>query len=123
MRAVQVTQLDGPAAISVQEVPEPSADGPFGPQVLVETHAVGISFPDLLLSKGGVPAQARAAFTLGVDFAGTVRSAPEGSGLSEGDRVACVLGNGGAAEVVGLGAESVFRCRTRCRSSRARRCR
>ena len=108
MRAVRVTTLDGPDAISVEEVEEPAADGPFGPQVLVETHAVGISFPDLLLSKGEYQLKPDLPFTLGVDFAGVVRSAPEGSGLSPGDRVAAVLGQGGAAEVVACGTESVF---------------
>ena len=108
MRAVQVTRLEGPSAISVEEVPEPSAEGPFGPQVLVETHAVGISFPDLLLSRGEYQLKPDLPFTLGVDFAGVVRSAPEDSGFAAGDRVACVLGNGGAADVVGLGPDSVF---------------
>ncbi len=108
MRAVQVTRTDGPSAISVEEVPEPTAQGPFGPQVLIEVHAVGISFPDLLLSKGEYQLKPELPFTLGVDFAGVVRSAPEGSGLSEGDRVAAVLGNGGASDVVGMGADSVF---------------
>ena len=81
MRAVQVTRLDGPSAVTVEEVPEPGAEGPFGPQVLVEVHAVGISFPDLLLSKGEYQLKPDLPFTLGVDFAGVVRSAPEGSGL------------------------------------------
>ncbi len=108
MRAVQVTRTDGPSAITVQEVPEPAADGPFGPQVLVETHAVGISFPDLLLSRGEYQLKPDLPFTLGVDFAGVVRSAPDGSGFAAGDRVACVLGHGGAADVVALGADSVF---------------
>lgn len=108
MRAVRVTTLDGPDAITVEEVEEPTADGPFGPQVLVETKAVGISFPDLLLSKGEYQLKPDLPFTLGVDFAGVVRSAPEDSGLSEGDRVAAVLGQGGAAEVVAVGTESVF---------------
>ena len=108
MRAVQVTRLDGPSAITVEEVPEPTEDGPFGPQLLVETHAVGISFPDLLLSRGEYQLKPELPFTLGVDFAGVVRSAPDGTGFAAGDRVACVLGNGGAAEVVGLGADSVF---------------
>src|SRR3954453_19794667 len=108
MRAVQVSRLDGPPAVTVAEVPEPTADGPFGPQVVVETHAVGISFPDLLLSKGEYQLKPELPFTLGVDFAGVVRSAPEGSGLAEGDRVAAVLGHGGAADLVGLGPDSVF---------------
>ena len=108
MRAVQVTRTDGPSAISIEEVPEPTAEGPFGPQVLLDVHSVGISFPDLLLSKGEYQLKPELPFTLGVDFAGVVRSAPEGSGLSEGDRVAAVLGQGGASDVVGLGADSVF---------------
>ena len=35
-------------------------------------HAVGISFPDLLLSKGEYQLKPETPFTLGVDFAGTV---------------------------------------------------
>ncbi|HET8604947.1 MAG TPA: NADPH:quinone oxidoreductase family protein [Marmoricola sp.] len=108
MRAAQVTHLDGPAAVAVVEVPEPSAAGPFGPQVLVDVHAVGISFPDLLLSKGEYQLKPDLPFTLGVDFTGVVREAPAESDLVEGDRVACVLPHGGAAETVAVGPDSVF---------------
>lgn len=123
MRAVRVTTLDGPGAITVEDVEEPTADGAFGPQVLVETQAVGVSFPDLLLSRGEYQLKPELPFTLGVDFAGTVRSAPEGSGFSAGDRVAAVLGHGGAAEVVAVAPRASSRCPTRSASSRARRCR
>jgi NADPH2:quinone reductase len=108
MRAVRVTRLEGPAAVTVEEVDEPSSDGPFGPQVLVEVHAVGTSFPDLLLSKGEYQLKPDLPFTLGVDFAGIVRSAPEGSGLVAGQRVAGCLSHGAAAEIVAAGPESVF---------------
>jgi NADPH2:quinone reductase len=108
MRAVQVTSLGGPSAVEVREIPEPAADGPFGPQVLVDVHAVGVSFPDLLLSKGEYQLKPELPFTLGVDFAGVVRSAPDGSGFAAGDRVAACLPHGGAAETVGLGPDSVF---------------
>jgi NADPH2:quinone reductase len=108
MRAVQVTSLGGPGAVEVREVPEPEAEGPWGPQVLVDVHAVGISFPDLLLSKGEYQLKPDLPFTLGVDFAGVVRSAPDGSGFVAGDRVAACLPYGGAAETVGLGPDSVF---------------
>jgi len=108
MRAVQVTKLGGPDAVEIRDVPEPTADGPFGPQLLVDVHAVGISFPDLLLSKGEYQLKPDLPFTLGVDFAGVVRSAPDGSGFSAGDRVAACLPHGGAAETVGLGPDSVF---------------
>jgi NADPH2:quinone reductase len=108
MRAVQVTSLGGPGAVEVRDVPEPEAEGPWGPQVLVDVHAVGISFPDLLLSKGEYQLKPDLPFTLGVDFAGVVRSAPPGSGFTAGDRVAACLPYGGAAETVGLGPDSVF---------------
>ncbi|MGO4254985.1 NADPH:quinone oxidoreductase family protein [Marmoricola sp. RAF53] len=108
MRAAQVTRLDGPSAIEINDVPEPGPEGPFGPQVLVDVHAVGTSFPDLLLSKGEYQMKPEPPFTLGVDFAGVVRSAPDGTGFAPGDRVACCLAYGGAAETVGLGPDSVF---------------
>jgi len=108
MRAVRVNRLEGPAAITVEEIDEPSAEGPFGPQVLVDVKAVGISFPDLLLSRGEYQVKPELPFTLGVDFAGTIRSAPEGSGLEVGQRVAACLPYGGASEVVAVGPDSVF---------------
>ncbi len=108
MRAALLTRTEGPAAIEIADAPEPTADGPFGPQVLVDVHAVGISFPDLLLSRGEYQLKPDLPFVLGVDFAGLVRSAPDGAGVAAGDRVACVLPYGGAAEVVAVGADSVF---------------
>jgi NADPH:quinone reductase len=108
MRAVQVTTLGGPGAVEVREVPEPGPDGPFGAQVLVDVHAVGVSFPDLLLSKGEYQLKPDLPFTLGVDFAGVVRWAPDGSDFAVGDRVAACLPHGGAAETAGLGPDSVF---------------
>lgn len=108
MRAVRVNRLEGPDAVSVEEIDEPSAEGPFGPQVLVEVAAVGISFPDLLLSKGEYQLKPEPPFTLGVDFAGTVRSAPAGSGLEAGQRVAACLPYGGAGEIAAVGPDSVF---------------
>jgi NADPH:quinone reductase len=105
MRALQVTRLDGPDALEVNDVPEPT---PGHDEVLVDVKAVGVSFPDLLLSRGEYQMKPEPPFQLGVDFAGVVRTAPPGSGFAPGDRVACALPWGGAAEVVALGAESVF---------------
>ncbi|HEX7738840.1 MAG TPA: NADPH:quinone oxidoreductase family protein [Marmoricola sp.] len=108
MRAVRVTTLEGPAAVRVEEIEEPSAEGPFGPQVLIDVKAVGISFPDLLLSRGEYQVKPDLPFTLGVDFAGTIKSAPDGSGLEVGQRVAACLPFGGAAEVAAAGPDAVF---------------
>jgi NADPH2:quinone reductase len=105
MRSVRVTSLDGPAAVSVEEVPEPT---PGDDQVLVEVKALGVSWPDLLLTKGEYQMKPELPFQLGVDFAGVVRSAPDDSGLAEGDRVACVLPYGGGADLVTASPEGVF---------------
>ena len=105
MRSVQVVRPEGPSGVQVVEVDEPT---PGEGQVLVDVRAVGVSFPDLLLSGGQYQLKPEPPFQLGVDFAGVVREAPEGSGLGAGDRVACVLPYGGGAEVVALGPESVF---------------
>lgn len=108
MRAAQVTRLDGPLAIEINDIDEPGEVGPFGPQILVDVHAVGVSFPDLLLSKGEYQLKPELPFTLGVDFAGVVRSAPDGTGFAPGDRVACVGAYGGAGEVAATGPDSTF---------------
>ena len=51
--------------------------------VLVEVHSVGISFPDLLLSKGEYQLRPEPPFTLGVDVAGTVVSQVDAGRLDQ----------------------------------------
>jgi NADPH2:quinone reductase len=104
MRAAQVVTPTGPAGVEVREIDEPS---PGPDDVLIEVHRVGISFPDLLLSKGQYQLKPEPPFTLGVDVAGRVVSGPDG--FSPGDRVAGVLPHGGAAELVACPAPFVFR--------------
>ncbi len=107
MRAVQVISPTGPTDVEVREVDEPT---PGPDDVLVEVHRVGVSFPDLLLSKGEYQLRPEPPFTLGVDFAGTVlRPAETGAGgFVEGQRVAGVGAYGGAAERVASPAMSTF---------------
>ena len=102
MRAVQVITTTGPTDVEVRDVPGPT---PGPDDVLVEVHRVGVSFPDLLLSKGEYQLKPEPPFTLGVDFAGTVVSGP---GFEPGQRVAGVGGWGGAAERVTNPAGFVF---------------
>jgi NADPH:quinone reductase len=105
MRSVQVVDLSGPNGVRVVDVPEPEfGDG----QLLVDVHALGISWPDLLLSRGEYQLKPELPFQLGVDFAGVVRSAPAGSGFADGDRVACCLPYGGGADVVAVDPGSTF---------------
>lgn len=105
MRAAQVVRLEGPQGVDLVDVPDPT---PAEGQVLVDVHAVGVSFPDLLLSAGQYQIRPDPPFTLGVDFAGVVREAPADSGFGAGDRVAGVLPYGGGSDVVAAGTESVF---------------
>src|SRR3954471_5946282 len=109
MRAAQVLQPTGPADVRVVDVAEPL---PGPDDVLVEVHSVGISFPDLLLSKGQYQLRPEPPFTLGVDVAGTVVS----TGSNVDDRLlgprarACGGGpHGGAAERAAVPASAVFR--------------
>ncbi|GAA2399031.1 NADPH:quinone oxidoreductase family protein [Actinomadura vinacea] len=106
MKAVRVTSLDGPRALVVQDVPEPvPGDG----EVLIDVHAAGVSFPDLLMTRGRYQRKPELPFSPGVEVAGTVRAAPPGTGLSSGDRVAAFVRVGGWAEVVAAPSEYTFR--------------
>ncbi len=104
MRAVQITSLDGPSALEVNDVEEPSGDG----MVLVDVHAAGVTFPEVLQSRGEYQIKPPLPFVPGSEVAGVVRSAPEGSGFSAGDRVAAFPGLGGFAEVAAAMPQAVF---------------
>jgi NADPH2:quinone reductase len=91
---VQVTELCGPDGVAVTDVAEPSLDG----ALLVEVRAAGISYPDLLLSRGEYQLRPEPPFTLGSELAGTVLEAPPASGFGAGDRVAAFVIGGAFAE-------------------------
>ncbi len=102
MRAIQITDLSGPdSALKLVDlrVPEPSHTLTPGQGVLVDVHAAGVSFPELLQTRGLYQLKPPLPFVPGSEVAGLVRQAPAGSQLQPGDRVAafCVLG--GWAEV------------------------
>jgi NADPH2:quinone reductase len=103
MRAARIVSLDGPQAIEVTAgAPEPDAGAGHmltpGEGVVVDVRAAGVSFPEVLQSRGEYQLKPELPFVPGSEVAGIVRSAPEGSGLSEGDRVAAFPMLGGFAE-------------------------
>src|SRR4051794_20824525 len=105
MRAARVTRLDGPDAIEVSDVEEPTGDG-----VVVEVHAAGVAFPDALLTRGLYQYKPNPPFVLGAEIAGVVRSAPDESPWQAGDRVlGLTMLTGGMAEVAVLASDRVFR--------------
>jgi NADPH2:quinone reductase len=101
MRALQIAELSGPDALQVAEVPEPEASHMLTPGegVVVDVHAAAVSFPDVLQSRGLYQFKPDMPFVPGAEVAGIVRSAPDGAGVSAGDRVAAFTALGGMAEV------------------------
>src|SRR3954453_4615681 len=102
MRAVQIVNLDGPdRALELADVPEPEPSHMLTPGsgVLVDVHAAGVSFPELLQSRGEYQLKPPLPFVPGSEVAGVVREAPEGADVKKGDRVAAMCMLGGFAEV------------------------
>src|SRR5699024_1905300 len=98
MKAVQVTALDGPDSLSVAEVDVP-VPGPD--EVLIDVAYAGVTFPELLQSRGLYQVKHELPFTLGSEAAGVVSAVGDGvTDLAVGDRVATIAGKGGYAEVM-----------------------
>jgi NADPH2:quinone reductase len=111
MLALQLRSLDGPDALEPVELPDPGGNHPLfaGESVLIEVHAAGVSFADLLITRGQYQLRLEPPFVPGYEVAGTVRSAPAGSGLREGERVAACTVIGGFAELAVAPASATFR--------------
>ncbi len=105
MRSVVVTRLDGPEAARIATGPDPE---PAANEILIEVHAAGVSFPDLLMTRGEYQIKPPPPFTPGSEVAGIVRSAPPGAHVAPGDRVAAFPGRGGFAELVAVSPDRVF---------------
>jgi NADPH:quinone reductase len=102
VRAAEITRLAGPEdSVRVGEVAEPGPLHPLTgePAVLIDVHAAGASYPEVLMTRGEYQTQPDLPFVPGTEVAGTVRSAPEGSGFEPGQRVAACCRVGGFAEV------------------------
>ena len=95
MRAQQVQGLEGPTGLRLVEIDDADDSG----RVVIEVAAAGVSFPDLLLTKGEYQMKPALPFVPGVEVAGRVRSAPGSSGFKAGDRVMAFTMLGGFADV------------------------
>jgi NADPH:quinone reductase len=97
MRAIQIVELKGPdEALREVDLPEPEPSHMLTPGrgVVVEVHAAGVSFPEVLQTRGEYQVKPDLPFVPGSEVGGIVRSAPDGAGVKAGDRVAafCTLG-------------------------------
>jgi NADPH2:quinone reductase len=69
-----------------------------GAGVVIDVHAAGVSFPELLQTRGEYQLKPPLPFVPGSELAGVVRSAPDGAAVRAGERVAAFCGLGAFAE-------------------------
>jgi NADPH2:quinone reductase len=96
MLALRLHSLDGPDGLALESVAAP-VPGPN--QILIDVHAAGVGFPDLLMTQGRYQFRPEPPFSPGIEIAGTVRSAPGDTGFKPGDRVVANAPLGGWAEI------------------------
>lgn len=109
MRAVVISEHTGPAALTIRDVDEPGLHHELGgPVVSIDVHAAGISFPELLQTRGLYQHSPELPFVPGLEAAGTIREAPADSGFTVGDRVMAFTNVGGQAEVAVAPAAMTF---------------
>jgi NADPH:quinone reductase len=104
MLVLELQSLDGPDGLVLTERLEPPSDG----RVVIDVHAAGVSFPDLLISQGQYQVKAELPWVPGQEIAGVVRSAPADATVSPGDRVWASMDGGGFATVVAVSEDRVY---------------
>jgi NADPH2:quinone reductase len=107
MKAAKISSLDGPAAVTVDEVAEPVAGSG---EIVVEVSAAGVAFPDVLQTRGLYQMKPALPFVPGGEVAGMIREiGPDvPSHLHVGQRVAAFSILGGFAEQVAVDHRQVF---------------
>jgi len=112
MRAVQIVELSGPErAPKLVEAPEPEPSHMLTPGsgVVIDVRAAGVSFPEVLQTRGEYQFKPPLPFVPGGEVGGVVRSAPEDAAVRPGDRVAAFCMIGGFAEVAVAPAQLTFK--------------
>ena len=96
MRAVQIVDLTGPAtALRPVELPDPQRSDD---QVLLDVHAAGVAFPEVLQTRGMYQLKPPLPFVPGSEVAGVVADAAEDAAVRAGQRVVAMCLLGGFAE-------------------------
>ena len=105
MRAARCLAYGPPSTVVVVEVPDPV---PSQGQVVVDVAAAAVNFPDVLVVADKYQINIPVPFTVGSEFAGTVRAVGDGvDGLSVGDRVMGSALFGAFAEQIAVSAASL----------------
>src|ERR1044072_8001543 len=96
MRAIQIVELSGPeSALKLVDIPERGGEG-----VVIAARAAGVSFPEVLQTRGAYQIKPELPFVPGSEVAGAVKQA--GHGFEVGDRGAAFPMVGGVAQGAGL---------------------
>jgi NADPH2:quinone reductase len=98
---MQIVELEGPSSLKLVDIEEPGPVHMLAPDggVVVDVEVAGVSFPEVLQSRGQYQFKPELPFVPGAEVGGVVRSAPDGASVSPGDRVAAMCMLGGFAEV------------------------
>lgn len=103
MKAAVVSSFDGPEAMRITEVAAPT---PKPGEVLIDVHSAGVSYPDLLHTRGQHQDRPTLPFIPGWEVSGVVSA--DSDGFHAGDRVAAMSLLGGFAEQVAVPASLVL---------------
>ncbi|HST54321.1 MAG TPA: NADPH:quinone oxidoreductase family protein [Solirubrobacteraceae bacterium] len=100
VRALQITELSGPDAVRVVDVQAPAAEHMLTPGsgVVIDVVAAGVSFPDVLQTRGLYQLKPELPFIPGAEVAGVVAQASAGAAVEVGERVVGFTVLGGMAE-------------------------
>jgi NADPH2:quinone reductase len=96
MRALQLRELSGPDGLELVKTADPE---PTEGMAMIEVHAAGVGFVDLLLTRGEYQIKPPLPFVPGIEVAGRILAAGPGSGLQVGQRVAATTPFGAFAEL------------------------
>ena len=99
MKAITFTQAGGPEVLRLEDVADPQ---PVAGEVLVRVRGTAVNRADLMQRKGLYPPPPGASDILGLEAVGEVEVVPDGTDtpLRVGDRVMCLVGGGGYAELL-----------------------
>ena len=104
MFAHRIAAFTGPEDVEWTEVAEPaeSAEPAAGGGVVIDVAAAGVSFADLLQTRGAYQMRVTLPYTPGMDAAGVVRSCAPAAGFRPGQRVAVLVPYGCWQEVINV---------------------
>jgi NADPH:quinone reductase len=106
MKAVVCREFGPPETLRVEDVESPE---PGPGQIRIRVRAAGLNFPDTLMVAGTYQLKPPFPFTPGMEAAGVVDAAGEGSAFNAGDRVLAMTGTGAFAEEAVVGDAQAMR--------------